>query len=138
MLLALAALGILTIGCSRTHTATDVEFTDVRGSGRPADDASEISYWSDGTFFFAEYTTSEEGLQRRYKDFEFSEISEPVQYPRLTYGTPESLPSELPPRAPPVTVSNGIRHSVVWRNGGGYDIVFDRTTGRAFVSMSAR
>ena len=110
----------------------------MKGPGKPTSDAHDISYWNNGHVFVAEYSTAEASLRKRYPNFTFVEITNSVPFPRYTYGDPMHLPFKLPSRAPPIPVTNGVRYRIVWSNGGGYDIIFNRETGRVFINMAAR
>ncbi|MFT4636785.1 MAG: hypothetical protein ACI8T1_000093 [Verrucomicrobiales bacterium] len=121
---------------NQTYTGVGVDREDVKRAGLPRD-AEDISYWHDGTNYIAEYTISELALKNRYSDFRFTEIAKPIECPRYTYGDINRFPFESPHRADPASVVNGIEYQIVWDNGSGYDIVFDRDSKRVFIWMAA-
>ncbi len=98
--------------------------------------ASHIGYWSDGINRCAEFDIPEDAFRHLFREFQLREITEPITVRPQVFGNPEVFPLHV--RTEPVTVSNGLRYSVRWSNGGGYNIVYDRSSSRAYYEYSAR
>lgn len=97
---------------------------------------SDISYWRDGLNYWAEFTIPEEDFRLLFKRFNFSEIEKPITVHAKQYGNPDIFPPHGERRT--IEVVSGLQYEERWGNGGGYDIVYDRSTSRAFYDFAKR
>jgi hypothetical protein len=108
----------------------DVSFLDLPAS------ASRIGYWRDGINHWSEFDIPEDDFRSLFRDFQFREITEAIKVRSKTFGDPSVFPPEAPNK--PVTVSTGLSYNERWSNGGGYNIVYDRSRSRAYYDFSKR
>lgn len=54
----------------------------------------------------------------------------------MKFGDPKVVP--LHSNLQRVLVTNGLHYSEHWQNGGGYKVIYDRTTSRAYYHSASR
>ena len=116
-------------------TATNARPEDVRFLKLPTS-ASRIGYWRDGLNYWAEFDLPEKDFRRTFSKYHFEEIAEPIEVRPKTFGEPKVFPPHNP--ASPIKISSGLRYQERWDNGGGYDILYDRSRSRAYYNSSRR
>jgi len=96
--------------------------------------ASHIGYWRDGINYLAQFDIPEADFRRLFAEFPFREITEPVELWAWTFGDPAVFP--VGDSSKRVRITTGLRYHE--RNGGLYDIVYDRERSRAYYDFSKR
>jgi hypothetical protein len=138
-LICLTALAALTVwACRETYTiktAADATAGDVAFLKLPTS-ASHIGYWRDGVNYLAEFQIPEQDFRQVFLLYRFQEITEVLEVRPKKFGDPQTFPPHAP--ATPVQVSSGLLYQERWSNGGGYRIVYDRASSRAYYSSSKR
>ena len=115
------------------HTARNARPQDVSFLNLP-ENASRIGYWRDGVNSLAAFEIPEDAFRRLFPEFQFREITEPPSiYPKV-FGNPLVYPTDVRTRL--VIVSSGLKYNSRWSNGGGYNIVFDRSQSRAYYDFA--
>lgn len=121
----------------RVETAVEAEASKVTFLKLPPS-ASHISYWRDGTNFEAEFTIPEDDFRNLFQRFELRQIKAPKDVFPPTFGDPKTPPFRSRYTARPVSVLAGLEYEVIWDNGGGFDITYDRARSRAYFRHSRR
>lgn len=117
------------------RTAKDARPQDISFLHLPQT-ASHIGYWRDGINYWAEFNIPENDFRRLFREFQFREITEPLTVYPKAFGDPAvSLPYT---RTAPVIVLMGLIYNESWSNGGGYNIVFDRSRSQAYYDFAKR
>lgn len=117
------------------QTSADARIEDVNFLRLP-DSASTIGFWRDGINYVAEFNVPEDAFRKLFKEYALQEIAKPIEVQSKTFGDPSVFPM-LGPKVQ-ITVGSGLYYAERWRNGGGYEIVYDRERLRAYYTFNKR
>jgi hypothetical protein len=117
------------------RTARDASPQDVSFLRLPPS-ASRIGYWRDGLNYCAEFDIPEDAFRSLFHKFHFDEISKPISVHLKPFGDPQVFPYHADTK--PISITSGLSYHEQWSNGGGYNIIYDRSRSRAYYDFGKR
>jgi hypothetical protein len=121
----------------RLETEVNAEISKVTFLKLPSS-ATKVSYWRDGISYLAEFQVPEAEFRQLFKSFDLQEIETPIEVFRSKFGNPKLSPFQSRFDSPPVRIADGFKFEVIWSNGGGYNIVYDRKRSQAYYEFRRR
>ena len=119
-------------GASVARTATNAVYSRVGFFDVP-ESARDIRFWDDGNNRIVVFTVGEEEFLKQLGPVDLEEIVSEQWYYDAGFGDPEDPPYKHTCNR---TTTNGLLFVTTEPDGGGVTILYDRSTGQAFIDIA--